>query len=81
MVSTKDHQTFLAGTADGRVFSYSSEESTLLAGEGHPSVITGITASPEGDKAYSIGYDDHVREIDAASDSYLYVGVFSTPSS
>ncbi|KAJ2934186.1 hypothetical protein H1R20_g2912, partial [Candolleomyces eurysporus] len=71
ITSPKNDETFLAGTADGRVFSYSSEESTVLAGEGHPSVITGITTSPEGDKAYSIGYDDHVREIDAASDSYL----------
>lgn len=67
------NDTFLAGTADGRVYNYSlsKEDSSLLRGEGHPSFITGLAQAPNASSAYSIGYDDQVREIDVQADSYL----------
>ncbi|KAF6764248.1 WD-repeat-containing protein [Ephemerocybe angulata] len=71
IISTKD-DTFFAGSADGRVYSYSitKEDSSQVGGEGHPAVVTGIAASPSSDLAYSVGYDDHVRELDTASETY-----------
>ncbi|KAK7020199.1 WD40 repeat-like protein [Paramarasmius palmivorus] len=64
--------TFLAGTADGRVLSFSSSkgESTHLQGQGHTSVVTGLAASPAGNKVYSAGFDDRIREIDAADSGF-----------
>jgi WD40 repeat protein len=56
--------TFLAGSADGRVLLYSARtgEATLVRGEGHGTLITGLAAVPGG-KALSIGFDDRVREM------------------
>ncbi|KAK7046984.1 hypothetical protein R3P38DRAFT_3176378 [Favolaschia claudopus] len=55
-------ETFLAGTADGRVVEYStsSGEASSVTGEGHTSIIVGLAAA-EG-KVYSAGWDDRVRE-------------------
>ncbi|TFK21147.1 WD40 repeat-like protein [Coprinopsis marcescibilis] len=65
--------TFIAGTSDGRAFSYSTsdEQSAVLQGPGHSAFVTGIAASSSGNVAYSIGYDDEVRELDPSSTSYL----------
>ncbi|KIJ61836.1 hypothetical protein HYDPIDRAFT_95700 [Hydnomerulius pinastri MD-312] len=61
--------TFFAGSADGRVFQYdtSSEPATTtkVSGEGHTSLVSGMTGS--GDKVYSTGFDDKVREIDGGA--------------
>ncbi|KAK7462716.1 WD40 repeat-like protein [Stygiomarasmius scandens] len=64
-ISPLSSGTFIAGTADGRVLSYStsSGESTLLDGDCHTSLVTGLAPSPDG-KIYSIGWDDRVREIE-----------------
>lgn len=34
-------------------------------------MITGLAASPKDGKTYSIGFDDHVREIEADGKGYL----------
>ncbi|KIM91564.1 hypothetical protein PILCRDRAFT_810844 [Piloderma croceum F 1598] len=64
-IASRSPSTFVAGTADGRVLSYdaSSGEATYIAGPGHSSLITGL-ASGSSDKVFSIGFDDHVREIE-----------------
>jgi WD repeat-containing protein 1 (actin-interacting protein 1) len=58
----------VAGTADGRVVSFeaSSGEATYVTGSGHSSLITGLAPSFSG-KVFSVGFDDHVREIDGKS--------------
>lgn len=73
---TKDQDTFLAGTADGRVYSYSesAKESSLIGGTGHSSIVVGLAPSPSGDSAYSVGYDDTLREI--SSGAFTYVSSF-----
>ncbi|KIK68693.1 hypothetical protein GYMLUDRAFT_36180 [Collybiopsis luxurians FD-317 M1] len=57
--------TFLAGTADGRVLSYSKStgESIHLQGINHNGLVTGIASSPKGGNVFSAGFDDCVREI------------------
>ncbi|KAF9269416.1 WD40 repeat-like protein [Marasmius fiardii PR-910] len=67
--------TFLAGTADGRILSYSSSESTHLQGQGHTNLITGIAASPSGGKVFSAGFDDHIREIDVAVNGFTQASI------
>ncbi|KAF9477791.1 WD40 repeat-like protein [Pholiota conissans] len=65
--------TFLAGTADGRVYSYSSakQESKSLQGEGHTNHVTGLATSSTGGKVYSVGFDDFVREIEPTGSSFV----------
>ncbi|KAK1234193.1 WD40 repeat-like protein [Marasmius sp. AFHP31] len=65
-------ETFLAGTADGRILSYStsSTESKHLQGQGHTSLVTGLAAAPAGDKVFSAGFDDRVREIDVGGKGF-----------
>ncbi|KAJ3808953.1 WD40-repeat-containing domain protein [Lentinula aff. lateritia] len=57
--------TFLAGTADGRVLSYSKTtgESSHLQGVNHSTLVTNLASSPTGGSAFSAGFDDCVREI------------------
>ncbi len=54
------------GNADGRVLAYSTSthEAALVAGDGHTSLVSGLTPDTGG-QLYSIGYDDRVREIHA----------------
>jgi WD repeat-containing protein 1 (actin-interacting protein 1) len=68
-VLAKDQDTFLAGTADGRVYSYSesTQESSLIGGTGHSSIVVGLAPSPSGDAAFSVGYDDTLREISSGA--------------
>ena len=67
--------TFLAGTADGRVYAYSesSKRTTLVEGQSHSNNVSGIVTSPEDGTMYSIGFDDHVREISADGLSFSFV--------
>lgn len=57
--------TFFAGSADGRVLSYSETnyESTLLQGSSHSNLVVAMAPSLVDGKVYSAGLDDHVREI------------------
>jgi WD40 repeat protein len=58
--------TFLAGTADGRVVHYDdhARTSTLIKGEAHSSLVSGITTSQG--MAVSVGYDDRVKQIETS---------------
>jgi hypothetical protein len=65
----------LAGTTDGRVYSYSEtkRESTLVGGTAHSNHVSGLATSAKDGKAYSIGFDDHVREISGDGSTFLSV--------
>ncbi|CAA7264403.1 unnamed protein product [Cyclocybe aegerita] len=69
--------TFLTGTADGRVYSYSTEttETTVLEGEAHSNNVSGLATSGTDGTVYSIGFDDRVREIQADGSSFLPASV------
>ncbi|KAG5729088.1 hypothetical protein E4T56_gene3126 [Termitomyces sp. T112] len=58
--------TFLGGTANGRVISYSSDkgESNLVAGMSHSNFVSGLALNPKDGHVYSVGYDDRIREIE-----------------
>ncbi|CCL99609.1 uncharacterized protein FIBRA_01627 [Fibroporia radiculosa] len=55
--------TFLAGTADGRVLSYSDSKYAPLEGSGHAALIPGLASISSG-AVYSVGFDDSLREIE-----------------
>ncbi|KAF9077415.1 WD40-repeat-containing domain protein [Rhodocollybia butyracea] len=77
--------TFLAGTADGRVLSYSetSGESTHLQGVNHTSMVTSLAPSPRDGNVFSTGFDDCVREIasDGAGFAPASISLSSQPKS
>ncbi|KZT65291.1 WD40 repeat-like protein [Daedalea quercina L-15889] len=58
--------TFLAGTADGRILSFSDNTYSHLGGEGHAALVSGLASAPDG-KVYSVGFDDKVKEIEGGS--------------
>ncbi|KAG6863110.1 hypothetical protein C0991_008140, partial [Blastosporella zonata] len=67
--------TFIGGTADGRVVSYSCENGNteVVPGAGHSTIITDLASNSKDRLVYSVGYDDRVREIQvdaAAAASY-----------
>lgn len=65
--------TFLAGTVDGRVYSYSesTKESSLVKGLTHSNFVSGLASNDK--EVYSIGFDDQVREISSDGTCFLYV--------
>ncbi|KAF8652390.1 hypothetical protein AX16_004418 [Volvariella volvacea WC 439] len=65
--------TLVVGTADGRVLSYTTDtgESNHAQGTGHGSIVTDLAASPQGGPIYSVGFDDHVREIQPDGKSFV----------
>ncbi|KAH0835874.1 WD40-repeat-containing domain protein [Lanmaoa asiatica] len=59
---------FFVGTADGRAFRYDATSaeaggSVKVQGEGHTTLVSGITAGVDG-QIYSTGFDDRLREVD-----------------
>jgi len=64
-ITTAKSDTFLTGTAAGRVYSYSvtEGESATIAGTSHSSYIAGLATLDKEDTIYSVGWDDNVREI------------------
>ncbi|KAK7678338.1 hypothetical protein QCA50_018686 [Cerrena zonata] len=56
--------TFIAGTADGRVLSHSGEAYEYASGQSHTAYVSSLTATSDGQQIFSAGYDDRVREID-----------------
>ena len=66
--------TFLAGTADGRVLSFhtATGEASVVEGDGHTNLVTAMVPSADG-KIISTGYDDRVREIDGG----VFTSVFT----
>lgn len=65
--------TFIAGTADGRVFSYhtASQSVSCVEGEGHTNLVSGLSAGSDG-TLYSSGFDDRVREISANDGAFSF---------
>ncbi|KZV76513.1 WD40 repeat-like protein [Peniophora sp. CONT] len=58
--------TFVVGTADGRVLSYDAAgDAAPIAGTGHKTLVSGLAVEGS-DKIFSAAYDDTVREISAA---------------
>ncbi|KZT25763.1 WD40 repeat-like protein [Neolentinus lepideus HHB14362 ss-1] len=58
-------ETFLTGTAEGRIiqFSAANGETSYVDGEGHTNLVTGLSSTPDG-KVVSVGFDDKLREIE-----------------
>ncbi|KAI0036110.1 WD40 repeat-like protein [Vararia minispora EC-137] len=57
--------TFLVGTADGRILAYEpSGDASYVSGKGHSNLVSSLSATA-GDKVFSVGYDDRLLELDA----------------
>ncbi|TDL25119.1 WD40 repeat-like protein [Rickenella mellea] len=70
--------TFLTGSADGRIMSFSeTSEADSLDGEGHSNLVVDITSSK--DLTYSVGFDDRLREI--SPDGKAFTQAMATLSS
>ena len=62
MPSSSD--TFLVGTADGRILSYDAQgEASYVQGQGHTNLVSSLTSGTDG-KVYTAGFDDRVREVE-----------------
>ena len=68
-------ETFLAGSADGRVHSYSpvTFESTRVEGNTHSTLVISMAPNPKAGKVHSVGFDDSVREIDVGGFKFTFV--------
>ncbi|KAF8609737.1 WD40 repeat-like protein [Ceratobasidium sp. AG-I] len=61
--------TFLAGSNDGRVTSFTvAEGAQPVSGDPHGSQVVGLASS--GNKVYTTGFDDTIREIDASANKF-----------
>lgn len=73
--------TFLAGTASGRVFSFSATgEASPITGDGHLSLVTSLSSGKDG-KVFSAGFDDRLREIDGQTFTPASLSTKSQPKS
>lgn len=64
-------ETFVLGTADGRVLSYDAAGNAApVSGTGHKTLVSGLAVDGP-DKIFSTAYDDTVCEISAAE--FVYV--------
>ena len=65
--------TFLTGTANGRMLSFSAAgAASYVGGDGHLSLVTSLSSGTDG-KVFSAGFDDRLREIDGPT--FTLVGV------
>ncbi|KAI6019903.1 WD40-repeat-containing domain protein [Pisolithus orientalis] len=74
--------TFMAGSADGRVFYYDTSLHSIHAveGEGHTNLVSGLAAGPK-EQLYSSGCDDRVRELEPSGGTFSFTQtLFSTSS-
>lgn len=63
--------TFLTGSASGRVLSFSDTcEASPIGGNGHSSLVTSLSSGKHG-KVFSAGFDDHLREIDGSTFTFV----------
>lgn len=72
--------TLWTGSSDGSARAWNVAEGQALAvqGDSHTNFVSGIAAAADGDKVYSIGWDDTVRTIDTASFSYTTDAISTT---
>jgi len=68
-VPTSQSETFVAGTSEGRVLSFSGSDYTTVEGPGHSSLVSGLGTTSSGD-VFSIGYDDTFREVDVKGSNF-----------
>ncbi|KAI0266522.1 WD40 repeat-like protein [Gloeopeniophorella convolvens] len=70
--------TFLVGSADGRILAYDAGgDATPVTGAGHTNLVSALVAAPSSGKVFSAGFDDRVREVDGNS---FTPAAFSTAS-
>jgi len=67
-----ESKTLWTGSSDGRARSWdlSTGAANLLDGEMHSNYVAGIAASPQDGRIYSVGWDDTLRTVDAAQQSF-----------
>jgi hypothetical protein len=71
--------TFLAGTASGKVLSFSATgEAFPISGDGHLSLVTSLSSGKDG-KVYSAGFDDRLREIDGPTFTFVWTSNWHIP--
>ncbi|TCD64690.1 WD40 repeat-like protein [Steccherinum ochraceum] len=68
-IPTPGSDTFVVGTNDGRVLSFSDSEYSTVEGSGHASLVSGLGVASSGE-IYSAGLDDTLREIDLNGKSF-----------
>jgi len=69
-----EHETLWTGDIDGRICGWNAGEGlgVNVDGEAHTSYVSGITSASEGGgRLYSIGWDDTLRIIDAAQNTFI----------
>lgn len=78
MPSSSD--TFLVGTADGRILSYDAQgEASYVQGQGHTNLVSSLTSGADG-KVYTAGFDDRVREVEGQGFVYVQTSLVLEPS-
>ncbi|KAK3724524.1 WD40 repeat-like protein [Vermiconidia calcicola] len=68
-----DSGALFTGSSDGRArsWSLSTGAARLIDGEMHSNYVSGIAASPEDERIYSVGWDDTLRTVDVSQDSFV----------
>jgi len=62
-------ETFVGGCTDGRVFLFDTQ-ANYVEGQGHTNYVAAMSTSPKTGAIYSVGYDDHVREIESHGSNF-----------
>lgn len=72
--------TFYAGSTDGKIVSGSVDTGVLenLIGDGHTNLVSGLTGA-EGGRAWSVGFDDRIREITANGFAWVHISMGVRP--
>jgi WD40 repeat protein len=72
LTSTSSPPALWAGSADGRITSFSFKDSvpTTIDGAAHSNYISGLSASSDGNTVMSIGWDDTLRSIDTSAGTF-----------
>ena len=78
---TSKPQTIWTGSSEGRVraWNVASGSASALDGEEHGNYVSHFTSSPDHARIYSAGWDDSVRTIDAATNSFTGSGTAKLP--
>lgn len=71
-MATSGSDTFVVGTSEGRVLSFSGTEYQEMEGKSHASIVTGLGVASSGD-INSSGLDDTLREIDVNNKTFTCV--------
>ena len=71
--SLTESKTLWTGSSEGRfrAWDLSGGAANLIDGEMHSNYVSGIAASPQDGRIYSIGWDDTLRTVDGAQHSFV----------